>query len=296
MVEKDSVMMIVIVRAITNTTMKLIIPKEVEKKIHDYVMSVDSEIAGMGKVSVSPTGDTITVEDVMIYEQEVTGGTADLSSKSIAKWQSDLVKAGGSPKHWKLWWHSHDNMSAFFSGIDTATMDAQTEGDWMCSLVVNKRRERQARLDLYRPFRMFMDNLTIQIGIETEAEPVYKVPKHITDEVAKKVKRPAPTMGYGYSRGMYGEVTGYETDYTRDQLISITKTLQTQIAEYDDRGQGDSAEAQALTAELIDAYYELAEVEPSKSIADNVRAEAQELENALYSIDYTQQNELTLPL
>ena len=172
--------------------MKLIIPKEIEERIHGYVMSVSSEIAGMGRVSVSPDGGSITVEEVMIYEQEVTGATADLSPQAIAKWQSDLVKAGGSPKHWQLWWHSHDNMPAFFSGRDTATIDANADCDWLCSLVVNKKREREARLDLYRPFRMYVEDMDIQIGIE-EVPTSYTVPADIAEEVALKVKRPVYT-------------------------------------------------------------------------------------------------------
>lgn len=173
--------------------MKLIIPKAIEKKIHDYVMAVDSEIAGMGSIELSESGD-ITLTDVMIYEQDVTGGTADLSSEAIAKWQSELVKAGGSPKKWKLWWHSHVNMPAFFSGIDTATMDRQTEGDFMVSLVVNKRRERLCRMDVYRPFRMKQENVSIEIqGVEA-----YAIPAEIIAEVAEKVKSKIykPTIGF----------------------------------------------------------------------------------------------------
>lgn len=175
--------------------MKLIIPKEVEEKIHAYTMSVDSEIAGMGKVRLEGT-DTIVVEDVMIYEQDVSGATADLSPKAMAKWMSDLVRAGGSPKHWKLWFHSHDTMSAFFSKRDTDTMDLQTESDWMCSLVVNKKRERQARLDMYRPFRMYMEDLEIEV----EGAEKYSVPADIAKEVAEKVKtRVEVGYGAGYS-------------------------------------------------------------------------------------------------
>lgn len=176
--------------------MNLIIPKAIEEKIHAYVMSVESEIAGMGQVHVNEAGD-IVVDDVMIYQQEVTGGTADLSPQAIARWQSALVKAGGSPKNWRLWWHSHANMAAFFSKRDTDTIDGSTEADWMCSLVVNKRRERQARLDTYRPFRMYMDNL----DIEVEGASVYEVPEAIKAEVREKVKSPpvktATGMGYG---------------------------------------------------------------------------------------------------
>jgi len=310
--------------------MKLIIPKEIEAKIHAYVMSVPSEIAGMGKIAVSPDGSTTTVEEVMIYEQEVTGATADLSPQAIAKWQSELVKSGGSPKHWKLWWHSHANMQAFFSGTDTDTMDRQTEGDWMISLVVNKRREREARLDLYRPFRMYMEKIHVQIG--TEAETAYQVPADIAEEVARKVKQAVPTyqtMGYGthqttgvdlhrycpmfttgarqcyHPNGKNEDCTSKvfkqkyganpfmtESDYTRDQLVSITKTLEAQLEEYETRGLAETSDCQEIAAELVEMYYQLADTEASGIIAETVRTKARKLENDLYQMD----PELTLPL
>ena len=302
--------------------MNLIIPKAIEERIHSYVMSVPSEIAGMGKVSIN--GDDITVEEVMIYEQEVTGATADLSPQAIAKWQTELVRAGESPKNWRLWWHSHANMQAFFSGRDTDTIDQQTEGDWMVSLVVNKRREREARLDLYRPFRMYMDKIDIEIG--TEAENVYQVPADIAEEVARKVKNPVPSpIGYHYDKtdaislhrycpqfttgakqcyfpygkshagyancttpifkSMYGAnpfMPDVPESIEHDEIIAITKTLKSQIADLENRGLKDSVECMQLTDELISAYYELAEAETNPAISDAIRAEAEQLESVLY--------------
>ncbi len=325
--------------------MNLIIPKEVEERIHGYVMSVETEIAGMGKVAVSPDGESITVTEVMIYEQDVTGATADLSPQAIAKWQTELVKKGESPKHWKLWWHSHANMQAFFSGRDTATIDQQTEGDWMVSLVVNKRREREARLDLYRPFRMYLEDIDIQIG--TEAEAAYQVPADIAAEVAAKVKRSVPityskpySLGFKYDNNtkdyktgidfhrycpmftkdekrcyhpygmdntgvnadctaqkfkeIYGsnpfmpevpESTEVEGIYSRDELVAMTKQLEAQIDDFENRGMGDSAECLELTSELVDFYYELAEVETNETVAEAVREQARQLENVLYALE-----------
>jgi hypothetical protein len=83
------------------------------------------------------------------------------------------------------------------------------------------------------------------------------------------------------------ESTDDAGDYTREQLIAITKTLETQIAEYENRGQGDSAECLALNTELVDMYYELAEVETDKRVATGVRAKAMQLEENIYQMEYT---------
>lgn len=285
--------------------MKLIIPKEIEERIHGYVMSVDSEIAGMGKVRVE--GDEIIVEEVMIYEQTVTGATADLSPQAIAKWQTELVRAGKSPKNWKLWWHSHDNMPAFFSKRDTDTIDGQTEGDWLLSLVVNKRKEREARLDMYRPFRMYMDKLDIEIE---GAEKVYVVPTDIAEEVALKVKRPAPVKYMGFmdktdlhmycpmrttgNKKCYHPYGKLGTDCTRlpkvvdiedsQTLVEQVKMLERQVAEFENAGLGDSAQCIEVSSELVDTYYTLAECEADDIVAEELTRQAQKLEEVIYNL------------
>ena len=265
--------------------MKLIIPKEVEERIHGYVMSVNSEIAGMGRVRVE--GEDIIVEEVMIYEQTATGATADLSQEAIAKWLTDLVRAGGSPKDWKLWFHSHHTMPAFFSGRDTATIDGQTESDWLVSLVVNCKREREARLDTYRPFRLSATDLEIEV----EGAEAFSVPADIAEEVARKVKTPAPTIGYTYGKYPPTPTTGLydlsdEEEYTAPELKALTETIQAQIADLENRGMGASAEANELTSELIDAYYEMASIETSAKARAEYAKRADQLETVAYGLTY----------
>lgn len=149
--------------------MKLILPAAVERKLNAYVQGVDAEVAGMGKVEVRDDGN-LWVLDVAIYDQEVTAGTADLSTEALASFLNELVKKGENPRQWYLWWHSHHTMAAFFSGTDTGTIESSTEFDHVLSLVVNRRRERRARFDTHRinglPIRMSLENLTIEIAPE----------------------------------------------------------------------------------------------------------------------------------
>ena len=76
-----------------------------------------------------------------------------------------------------------------------------------------------------------------------------------------------------------------EIDYTRDQLVSIVKSLEVEVEAYQNTGRGDSAGALEVSAELIDAYYELAEAEANETVAETVRAQARELENAVYALE-----------
>lgn len=155
--------------------MKLILPAAIEKKLHTYVSEVPGEIAGMGAIEVRDDGN-MWVTDIAIYEQKVTGGTADLSPEALAKFQTELIKEGKSPKNWYLWWHSHATMAAFFSGTDTGTIDSSSEFDHVVSLVVNKSRQRLCRFDTHRingiPIRTTTLNVTVEVQTEVNPDAV----------------------------------------------------------------------------------------------------------------------------
>lgn len=267
--------------------MRLIIPAEVEAKLHAYVRSVDTEIAGMGKAKVSDGGE-IMLLDVAIYEQEVTGGTADLSSEALAKFQTELIRAGESPKDWVVWWHSHANMGAFFSKRDTDTIDGSDEFQYLISLVVNHKRERKARLDLYHPFRFTQDNLAIVVGTAEEV-----IPEEIRAEVAEKVKIKTYSwerergsggqgrLGFGQHKSTidFEEVGGgkkvypasSDDDYVglpsgvktpaviinsspsflaRSEILEVVTAIEDAITQYEIHGQGDSDACEKLRDDL----------------------------------------------
>lgn len=153
--------------------MKLILPAAIERRLHAFVTEVPGEIAGMGAIEVRDDGN-MWVTDIAIYEQKVTGGTADLSPEALARFQVQLIKEGKSPKNWYLWWHSHASMSAFFSGTDTGTIESSNEFDHVVSLVVNKARSRMCRFDTHRingiPLRTTTLNVTIEVQEEVNPE------------------------------------------------------------------------------------------------------------------------------
>lgn len=166
--------------------MKLLIPAHIEQRLNAYVHGVDGEIAGMGKVEKRGDGNLYLV-DIAIYEQEVTGGTADLSTEALAKFLTELVQRGESPKDWYLWWHSHNNFPAYFSGTDTGTIESSVEFDHVVSLVVNKRRERQCRLDTHRPFRLALRDVPVEIlpaPMSAKAIAIEEDIKKLMDELA----------------------------------------------------------------------------------------------------------------
>lgn len=245
---------------ITSNTMKLILPAAIERKLNAYVHAVKGEIAGMGKIEMREDGN-FWVTEIAIYDQEVTGGTADLSSEALARFQTDLVKKGESPKNWILWWHSHSDFGAFFSKTDTDTIERSTEFNHFISLVVNKRQQREARLDIHRadgmPLRIFMeldvevqpevneriieiDNLIKELE-DQKLEIEYAIPEGLVEEVAAKVKEKA-WIGFGSHKGK-GEkkwlTSPYEENWSNNRkkdggaIIKTTKQAALHLTDYE---------------------------------------------------------------
>jgi proteasome lid subunit RPN8/RPN11 len=266
--------------------MKLILSDEAEKKMNHYVQAVNTEIAGMGKVMRA--GDDIIMTDVAIYHQEVTGGTANIDSVELAKFAAELYARGENPRDWSLWWHSHVDMGAFFSGIDTATIGRSTEYEYLISLVVNKKRERQARLDIYRPWRV-TQTLDIQVGSHSSmipAEIVEEVAQklrihsyqkslalsstdkkpagftnkggeYVWDEGSGKAKKVADVPDHSFdAKGMPRSPEAQEQGYLQevDDTREIIAEKEEELAELCHYGQAESSEARKLMDELSEWY------------------------------------------
>lgn len=269
--------------------MKLILTKEAERKMNHYVQAVNTEIAGMGKIMRA--GEDIILTDVAIYHQEVTGGTANIDSVELAKFAADLYAKGENPKDWSLWWHSHVDMQAYFSSIDTGTIDRSTEYEYLISLVVNKKQQREARLDLYRPFRM-TEKLTCIVAGETDVIPAdiilevqEKVRVHQYKPVVYQESRKDKPIGFTNKGGafVWDEKTGkavpvenvpdvppragYASKDAKgmprslesqvEETRTIIQSMEEELAEYCNYGQADSAEAISIMEDLADwyAYY-----------------------------------------
>jgi len=158
----------------------IVIKGDVYRKICAYGDLCNSEISALGSVIID--GDRIIVDDIFLFDQVVTGTSTDISSESISMFICDYIKRGKDPSTLKFWWHSHVNMGVFWSGTDTGTID-RFSSDWMISMVTNKKGELKLRLDLFHPFRMYMDDLPLNVEYDkTFNEAIRK-------EIDAKVKK-----------------------------------------------------------------------------------------------------------
>lgn len=195
--------------------MKLHIEKLAWDKMMAFTDLCPDEISGLGKVEVR--AGELVVTDVAIFEQRVSSAHSTITMESLAKFQQERVSGGESMKQWCFWWHSHANMSVFFSTTDTSTIDSSTEFPWLVSLVTNKKHELKARLDLFTPVRVFVD---LEVEVLQEDNPEVKA--LCQAEITAKVTTPTHHQYSPYKSWQEREKEekkgDYETEYWQHRL------------------------------------------------------------------------------
>lgn len=174
--------------------MKVILSSRAQLQMAYYIANIDYEISGLGIVEKLPNHD-MYVTELFLLEQTVTGVETVLDPACLAKFWDEKLQVPDFPiEKVKLWWHSHVNMPVFWSNVDTATIDTldteQADENWWLSIVGNKAGLRKARVDIYEPHRMFMDDLSIEMGLDLELKE--SIIKEIEEKVT--VKKAVPVV------------------------------------------------------------------------------------------------------
>ena len=219
------------------------------KKVIDYAQAsydqFSAEIGGFMIAKKNKDGDYV-ISNPEILKQEVTGGTTEMEKEAVADYYVKASMKHGSDVRF-VWWHSHANMSAFWSGTDTNTMKEYKSGDWSAFLVVNIRGEYKFRVCVWNPIEAHED-----IDLNILGAKARKVPKTVTDSVSKLCSKPTYTTpkrintwtkeddrqvslyNNGFVYGGYGRYDGngaYGYDYnkitieTKDDDSMLTSTV-----------------------------------------------------------------------
>jgi proteasome lid subunit RPN8/RPN11 len=173
--------------------------KEVYQKILSYVMATGDEISGLGMCKKQ--GSVIRVYELIMPKQQNSGSNTELDEEDTSKIITDMVRAGRDMSELRCWWHSHVNMKCFWSATDETTCRKIGQGDWFISIVANKKNRMLARLDIYKPFRLTLDN--IEIMVEDNIE--FIIPQSIKDEIEEKVS----PKSYYQTGQRWNQNTGY---------------------------------------------------------------------------------------
>lgn len=151
-------------------------------KLKTYYKYATQEISGLGSCYVD-TNSNLIVDDVILFDQESNSSETELNPDVLAKWNYELIRDGGDPSEYRLWWHKHPITG--WSSVDDKNIEGMNNGEWLLSIVKQSNGQLLARLDLYEPFRVTMDGLEI-LELRDEDETL---DAQIKLEVEQKVKR-----------------------------------------------------------------------------------------------------------
>jgi len=174
--------------------LELFVPKKSWDKIINYAKAAkDLEISGFADCKYDKELGQIIVGEVYLLEQSVGGATVHMDEEAVSKFNMELVKKGVKQLP-QIWWHSHVDMGAFFSGTDQETSEQLRNDSYSVSLVVNKRGDSHARMYINTKIQVqsmgenFVHEDWVDISdltVRTEHED--KIPQAIIDEVEKKI-------------------------------------------------------------------------------------------------------------
>lgn len=160
---------------------KVYFTRKAYQKYRYFIDLCPTEISGFGKV-VRIAGK-LTITDVEIFKQVVSGAHSDMDDDALAAFLYEKTKAKEDLSQWRVWWHSHASMQVFFSGTDTGTIDGSTEFPWLVSVVGNHAGDIKARWDLFDPMR-HTEELEVEIIDEEDEELKALCKKEIDEKVS----------------------------------------------------------------------------------------------------------------
>jgi len=161
--------------------------REAREKILHYVSLAKGEVSGLGLVDeIRDDKGKLTgffVSDVFLVKQVSSAVTTELDEKAVSDLLVELDGKGVDIGKVKLWWHSHGDMKTFWSSTDTDCVEGLSNGSYFISIVTNKKGDVLCRVDLYSPFRIALDEVTVETAI-----PNFGLLEECKVEFAAKVK------------------------------------------------------------------------------------------------------------
>ena len=163
-------------------------------KLFGYAYATDIEVSCLGLVERQ--GNTFTITDLFLLNQEGTGCHTNLDQNAIGQLVEQLIAAGRKEDTAKIrcWCHSHPgNMGCFWSQTDNATCHLLV-ADWLVSIVVGSGFRLRCRVDVASPIPFTIDHVPVCLdGLPDEA-----LVAECGKEVQEKVKLASPRLEVGF--------------------------------------------------------------------------------------------------
>jgi hypothetical protein len=181
-----------------------------------YVNKSNFEVSGFGNVIM--VDGIPTVDEIFLIKQENHSTETEMEAEAIGKALYDH-HVSGMEGELKFWWHSHVNMSVFWSKTDTDTIEQLTQDGWFIHGVFNKKYEYRCAYSNNDPVHMFVDDLEMEIDedlynndklidLKIQMEMLKDdILKEMSTELDKKYDELVTVKTYtypSYNNGLYG--------------------------------------------------------------------------------------------
>lgn len=161
-----------------------------------------NEIMGMARVR--EVADGLEVYNPFIMKQKVGPASCEFDRADFARFMATCEDI----KDIKCIWHSHVNMSAFFSSCDRGTSEGMAalgrmmggSSSWFLSVVLNLRQEWQAKLDIFKPSKLVIPCELFQYDSDPDTVT--------TEEVKQKLEEERSSTGSHDHQGFQGRWRG----------------------------------------------------------------------------------------
>jgi len=170
--------------------MEIHITGNAAKKMRGYINGTPGEISGMAASRVSEDKQSIEVFDCWIWRQECSAGATDAKDiNAVFELIEEAKRDGVTSEDVNVWWHSHAMMGAFFSSPDVTTIEKWLvgQGGYLLSIVGNKAKQWEGRIDVRQPFELFLEVNNVDIT-EEAATLTREEAAAITADIAAKVE------------------------------------------------------------------------------------------------------------
>lgn len=136
------------------------------QKMKLWVEMAKGEISWLGSiVELKEKGNIygFLVEDIHLLKQVCSLTNTVLDDQSVGAFLTEMVMQGQDVSNIRGWLHSHAQMKTFWSGTDETCIQNLANSNYLISVVTNKEGDILARVDIFKPFHVTLNDLKVDI-------------------------------------------------------------------------------------------------------------------------------------
>jgi hypothetical protein len=147
---------------------RVLVDAEAMAKFWNWVDIAKGEVSCLGIVEEITDAETgsitaLIVTDFLLVKQRCSADETTMDPAAVAELMTSLESQGIDSRKLRCWAHSHGSMSVFWSGTDDECINGLANGEYLLSLVVNKKRDVQMRIDMFHPAHLYLTDIVWEV-------------------------------------------------------------------------------------------------------------------------------------